>query len=276
MRSSQATAQPSAARSTLASPRKQIICELEAARERTFALLEPLPEVEWSRQHSLLMSPLVWDLGHIAQYEEQWLLRALGGALLSPSHFDRIYDPGNPRATRPNLSLLSPAEAIDYLNRIRAAVVERLSTVDLESGNPLIANGFVYWMVIQHEHQHCETILATLQLMETFSYRPRSSRTSEAHRAKAGEQYVGGGPFLMGSSSGTWVYDNERPMHLVMLPAFFIDRFPVTNREYAAFIDDGGYSRAALWTEDGWKHRRREGLEHPQFWQGGPRQWLRR
>lgn len=276
MRSSQATAQSSAARSTLASLRQQIICELYEARERTLALLDPLPETEWSRQHSPLMSPLVWDLGHIAHYEEQWLLRALGESRLSPSQFDATYDPVNPRATRPNLPLLSPAEALEYLNRVRAAVEEKLSTVELGPGNPLTANGFVYRMVIQHEHQHCETILATLQLVETFCYRPRGQRMPEIHRAKPGERYVAGGPCPIGSIGGPWAYDNEWPLHPVMLPPYFIDRFPVTNGEYAAFIADGGYSRAALWTTDGWKHRLREGLEHPQFWQGGPRQWFRR
>ncbi len=276
MHSSQATAQPSAVRSTLASTRPQIRCDLEAARERTSALLDPLPEAEWSRQHSPLMSPLIWDLGHIAHYEEQWLLRALGEHRLSPSQFDSIYDPVNPRAMRPNLPLLNPAEVIQYLNRVRASVIEKLSAVDLGPGNPLTANGLVYRMVIQHEHQHCETILATLQLMETFCYRPPSRRAPQIHRPKQAEQYVGGGPFLMGSGGGPWAYDNERPMHPVMLPPFFIDRFPVTNGEYAAFIDDGGYSRASLWTADGWKHRLREGLEHPQFWRGGHGQWFRR
>ncbi len=74
------------------------------------------------------------------------------------------------------------------------------------------------------------------------------------------------GPFEMGTDLEPWAYDNERPAHVVDLPAFAIDTFPVSNHRYAEFIADGGYHQARWWTEAGWEWRCREGLEHPQFW----------
>jgi iron(II)-dependent oxidoreductase len=121
-------------------------------------------------------------------------------------------------------------------------------------------------MVAQHEHQHDETILATLQLMDDFEHpglvdaRPRRCR-----RARETVE-VPGGTFVMGTSSEPWAYDNERPAQRVELPPFRIGAAPVTNDEYAAFVAAGGYADPRFWTEPGWAWRREAALEHPQFW----------
>src|SRR5437763_798513 len=92
----------------------------------------------------------------------------------------------------------------------------------------------------------------------------------------AEETLVPGGPFVMGTSTDPWAYDNERPAHTVDLPAFWIDTVPVSNAAYRAFIQDGGYRRSDLWTNDGWAWRQEAGLTAPQFWspdEGGG--WVR-
>jgi iron(II)-dependent oxidoreductase len=75
-----------------------------------------------------------------------------------------------------------------------------------------------------------------------------------------------------------FAYDNERPAHVVDLDPFWIDTFPVTNRQYLAFIEAGGYDEPRFWSEAGWAHRRAEDLAAPLFWSpaGGPSWTVRR
>jgi len=257
--------------------------ELTSARERTLGLVRPLPEAELLRQHSPLMSPLAWDLAHIANYEEQWLLRALGEPNVTGPEVDLLYDAfRHPRAGRSELPLFSPARALDYLAQVRERVLAcltRLEVQGLESGpgDPrLLREGFVFGMVAQHEQQHAETLCATLQLMR-WPYRPEAPpapRGPEGSDA-AVQRLIPGGPFWMGSDA-PWAYDNERPRHRREVPSFFIDAHPVTNRAFAAFIHDGGYDDPRLWSQAGWAHRQAEALEAPLFWKREGRDFVRR
>jgi iron(II)-dependent oxidoreductase len=251
--------------------------ELDGGRRRSLALLEPLAEPDLRCQHSPLMSPLVWDLAHIGNYEDQWLLRALGQPGVG-AELDDIYDAfKHPRRDRPALPMLGPAEARAYLSEVRARVLEHLEQVRLDDGDPLLADGFVYGMVVQHEAQHDETMLATLNLMEPPGYRPDAPPAPGSWAVPAaGEVLVEAGPFEMGTSTEPWAYDNERPAHEVDLPAFWIDVAPVTNGAYVAFVDDGGYDDARWWQPDGWAWRHEAGLERPQFWsRDGAGGWTR-
>jgi iron(II)-dependent oxidoreductase len=229
------------------------------------------------------MSPLIWDLAHVANYEELWLLRALAGVPAVRPDLDHVYDAfRHPRSSRSELPLLGPVEARSYASGIRERVVELLDRLDLatDASSPLLANAFAHGMVIQHEHQHDETMLATLQLMAAPGYRPLApvppSPPSPAGPATADEVLIDGGAFLMGTDTDVWALDNERPAHEVEVAPFWIDRFPVTNGAFAEFIADGGYARPAWWTPEGWAWRQTAGLEHPQFWAGdGAAGWAR-
>ena len=143
--------------------------ELERSRARSVALTTAvLDETELLAQHSRLMSPLVWDLAHVGNYEELWLLREAAGARAVRPELDDIYDAfEHPRATRPSLPLLKPAEAGDYIGLVRRKVLDSLDRIRLDGGSTrsgLRDTGFVFGMVLQHEHQHDETMLATHQL----------------------------------------------------------------------------------------------------------------
>jgi iron(II)-dependent oxidoreductase len=252
--------------------------ELEAARRRTLALLDAIPEPGLVAQHSELMSPLVWDLAHIGHYEELWLLRELGVGEPTDPRFDDIYDAfRHPRSERPTLDILGPNEARDFIADVRKRVVDALEAVSFDGNDPLLDEGFVYGLVVHHEHQHLETMLATIQLMD------------DAHR-DAGDGdgapgvdpdtlpldvLVDAGPFTMGTSTDPWAYDNERPAHTVDLPAFRIDTTPVTNAAYLAFIDAGGYDDPRWWTDEGWAWRGEAQLAHPQFWTRAGAGWNR-
>jgi iron(II)-dependent oxidoreductase len=227
------------------------------------------------------MSPLVWDLAHVGNFEELWLLREVGGAAPIDAGLDDLYDAfRHPRPNRPALPLLGPAEARRYLADVRGRALDGLEAVEFDSGadKPLLAGGFVYGMIVQHEHQHDETMLATLQLMDGEGYRPLAPAPPSASTVVGGEVLVPAGPFVMGTDSEAFAYDNERPAHVVDLPAFWIDAAPVTNRHYLDFMEDGGYDDPAWWEPEGWKWRQEGPVGSPQFWipdGAGRRSWSR-
>ena len=266
--------------------------ELTRARARTLDLLAPISESDQHRQVSELMSPLCWDLAHIAHYEELWLLRALIDAAPTDPRFDDLYDAfKHPRRDRIALPILGPDDARTFAADVRARVLEVLDDIDLSGDDPLLTDAFVYGMVVQHEHQHIETMLATIQLMSPDYAHPAAalppfwSASDPAYRADADQMRdlpagaptpnvdpaatcaVSGGPVTIGTSGTPWAYDNERPAHTAELAPFLIDRYPVSNGRYVAFIADGGYETPAWWSETGWAWRLDAGLTAPEFWQ---------
>ncbi|XXF78132.1 ergothioneine biosynthesis protein EgtB [Myxococcaceae bacterium GXIMD 01537] len=251
--------------------------ELGTARARTLKMLAGLPEAELLRQHSPLMSPLVWDIAHVANYEEQWLLRALGAPALTDPAFDAIYDAfRHPRDTRCHLPLLPPERALAYAARVREAVRAHLDILSEDSPAPLLRGGFVFGMVAQHEQQHAETLAATLQLMTHVEYRPAARARPRGSAVEQREVLIPGGPTVLGSD-GAWAYDNERPARAVELAPFLLDAHPVGNGDYLAFVESGGYEDPRWWQPKGWNFIQAGRLRHPQFWLPQPGgAWLRR
>ncbi|GAB2818242.1 ergothioneine biosynthesis protein EgtB [Streptomyces daliensis] len=268
-----------------AGARERARAALERARERTLALTDCLDEDGLTAQHSPLMSPLVWDLAHIGNQEDIWLLREAGGGPGLRPALDPVYDAfRTPRADRPTLPMLPPDEARAFVAEVRAGALEVLERAPA-GGSPLLAGGFVFGMVAQHEQQHDETMLATHQLRRgpavlTGEEPPRPDPADVA--ALPREVLVPGGVFTMGTSTDPWALDNERPAHPVDVPAFWLDTVPVTNGAYQEFIDDGGYRDPRWWSPEGWEYARRVGLEAPLFWKreggihGGGGTWTRR
>ncbi len=257
-----------------------VASELERVRDRSFALTtEVLDDPELVAQHSRLMSPLVWDLAHVGNYEELWLLREAVGVDPMRPEIDTLYDAfEHPRSERPTLPLLSPTEARDYIGLVRRKVLHSLESVRLDQGHPLLDEGFVYRMVIQHEHQHDETMLATHQLRRGTPVLPDTDDAAAPHSpgVLAPEVLVEAGSFVMGTSEDPWAYDNERPAHRVEVPAFWIDTTPVCNAEYVSFVEAGGYDDPRWWTPGGWEWRGRSGKRSPAFWVREHDEWLRR
>ena len=260
--------------------KERIAAELEGVRRRSVGLTTAvLDQPELLRQHSRLMSPLVWDLAHVGNYEELWLLRTTVGAeaLVRPE-IDDIYDAfEHPRAERPQLPLLLPTEAEHYLGLVRRKVLDALDAVRLTPANPLLDGGFVFGMVVQHEHQHDETMLATHQLRRGEPVLPPDEPLPAAAVPADGplpaEVRVPAGEFLLGTSTQAWAYDNERPAHPVRLTAFRIDRVPVSNRAYAAFVADGGYDDPRHWSPTGYAHLRSSGRRAPMTWRSDGAGW---
>src|SRR5437870_2020261 len=137
------------------SPRRRNIAQrLEEARERTLRLIETVSEDDLRKQHDPLMGPILWDLGHIGHFEELWLDRNLDGKV-EFVEMPGMYNPfEHPRRVRGQLPLPTLAGTLASMAEIRERVLERLESVDLGSDDPLLRDGYVYQMVLQHEYQH--------------------------------------------------------------------------------------------------------------------------
>lgn len=258
--------------------RRRALDALTTARERTRALTTCVDDHELTAQHSPLMSPLVWDLAHIGNQEEQWLLRNVGGREALRPDIDPIYDAfEHPRSERPTLPLLPPAQAHAYAAEVRGRVLDILQRAPLH-GSPLTDAGFAFGMIAQHEQQHDETMLITHQLRRgpaALTAPPPPPAPADAALLPA-EVLVPGGPFTMGTSTEPWALDNERPSHVREVAPFFIDTVPVSNGAYLAFLEDGGYEDERWWAPAGWAHVREHGLAAPLFWHREDGVWLRR
>jgi iron(II)-dependent oxidoreductase len=261
-----------------ASPSKQQIADLlTEARDRTLLLVSSLSDEDLHKQHDPLMSPIIWDIGHIAHFEELWLTRNLDGPI-EFSEMPGLYNPfEHPRATRASLALPTLAEMTRRLREIRSRVLDRLDEMVFDEGNPLLRGAYVYHMVLQHEYQHNETILQTLQLKKGEAYRaPRSAVFAPLEsRANAMVPFAGG-RVAVGTDDRTRAYDNERPRHDIELHPFEIDRDPVSNARYLDFIADDGYRRLDLWSAAGQRWLAESGACAPKYWEQDGDEWVTR
>ncbi len=262
----------------------EIIELLTEARERTRLLVSRVSDADLRRQHDPLMSPIVWDLGHIAHFEEVWLLRNLATGEHGSEGLRGIYNPfENPRAVRDELPLPEREGADRYLEDVRERVADAITRAELSNPtNRLLEDGYVFRMVLQHEYQHNETILQTLQLKQGEPYEaPRAWGFN--HPIPGSAPPIGsmvrfpGGEVSIGTDDRSAAYDNERPAHARILPPFWIDATPVTNGQYLEFMEDGGYRRREFWGDEGWAWLEGEGAQAPKHWaREGDGGWVRR
>ena len=258
--------------------REQLATGLAEARERTLAIVSPLSDADLHRQHDPLMSPVAWDLGHIAAFEELWLTRNLDG-VIEFTEMPGLYNPfEHPRRGRGQLQLPGIAEVRETMGDIRTRVLARLRDADLDGGNELLRGGYVYHMVLQHEYQHGETILQTLQLKQGAPYVPLFRRPVPSGTPGDADRMVRfpGGDVELGTDDQTVAYDNERPRHRVRLKPFWIDVTPVTNRAYVEFVEAGGYRRRDWWSDAGWAWLEEAGVSAPKHWERDGEGWQAR
>jgi iron(II)-dependent oxidoreductase len=255
--------------------RDRVAGQLARSRARSTALTNAVDDDDLVKQHSPLMSPLVWDFAHIANQEELWLVRDVGGREPVRHDIDEMYDAfQHPRADRPALPLLSPVETRSYVREVRDKVMDVLASTPLE-GRELVENAFAFGMIVQHEQQHNETMLATHQLRTGDPVLHAPAPPVPPGPVVNREILVPAGPFTMGTSVEPWALDNERPAHQVHVDAFAIDKYPVTNAAYLEFITAGGYGQRQWWSEAGWAYRQKAGLGAPRFWVRDGDRWLR-
>jgi iron(II)-dependent oxidoreductase len=214
---------------------------MDEVRARTLALVAHLDDDQLNAQLSDIMSPLAWDLGHVAAYEDLWLNHRLGGRELLRPGLAELYDAfETPRAVRGDIEFLRGEDLLAYMADVRSRALQ----VAPRDGAEL------HELVIRHELQHTETMLQTMRLAglepPSFSGPARVEGSGlELVDVPAGTATIGAGP-------EGFAYDNERPRHQLALPGFAIGRVPVTGADWAAFVADGGYRRREWWTPEGW------------------------
>jgi len=240
------------------SPEESVLAGLEDARERTLALVSHLDEDQLTAVHSPIMSPLAWDLGHIAAYEDLWLGHRLAGLeLLRPDLAD-VYDAfETPRAVRGDIEALGPADARAYMREVRDRVAEVLTRHG-------VGDGDVCEMVIRHELQHSETMRQTLALAGLLpaGEPPAVVAASELPSGRDEWLEIPAGSFAMGAGAEGFAYDNERPRHTRELGAFAIARRPVTVASWMRFAEGGGYERREWWSDEGWAWKEEYDITH--------------
>jgi iron(II)-dependent oxidoreductase len=242
----------------------EILEALAEARERTLALVASVSEADLERVHSTLMSPLVWDLGHIAAFEDLWLVHRFGERpMLRPELVD-VYDAmETPRAGRGELPFLRPDAARDYLEEVRACALELAERRG-------IGDGILHELVVRHEQQHNETMLQTLQLARLADYELPDgvAQPPAPEPAPTGLELVEipSGEGILGAPPQGFAYDNERPRHRTDIRRYLIGMTAITNATYLHFVEGGGYERREWWSDEGWAWKEEYDITRPAGW----------
>ncbi len=249
---------------------------LQAARERTLLLASDLSGEQLLGPRLAIVNPPLWEIGHLAWFQEYWCLRYRAPGDLAPSlvkDADALYNSEiAAHDTRWDLPLLPFDAVLRYL----ADVLERvLGRVERESDNPTLR--YFAELAACHEEMHCEAFTYTRQTLGYAPPRMNIRATPASGGGWPGDVAVTGGEYLLGAQPGRdFVFDNEKWAHRVTLQPLKIARAAVTNSEFAAFVDDGGYQRREWWSDAGWEWRHSAGADAPVYWVKQEGKWLHR
>ena len=248
---------------------------MERARAATDWLLAPISDDELVAQTALLTSPIVWEYAHVAAFEELWLLRNLNGSQPVSQRHREVEDALRHEGDHASLRSLTPGAVRAYAEDVRAQVFDTLEHLDLDVPNALLRDRFVFGLVIQNELQRQETMLQTIQIRAGTVYPLPRPTTPDRAPGGPDEIHVPAASFVLGAVDEPWAYDNELEPEEVDLGSFWIDRAPITNREFADFVETRGYQSRRLWSPEGWEWREREDISLPLYWSDDDGDWQR-
>ncbi|HXY38866.1 MAG TPA: SUMF1/EgtB/PvdO family nonheme iron enzyme [Vicinamibacteria bacterium] len=242
---------------------------LQAAWARSDRLLSILADGAWLEQPIPLRQPFLFYLGHLPAFAWNHLgRRVLRLSAFAPSCdalFERGIDPVGVDAYVPQASWPARAAVVGYRDRVRDLLSRALAGAE-----PADTNG-VLDMVVEHEWMHQETLLYMVQELDHCLKR-RPADWPELPRPAVSPPRclveVPEGEAVLGMPAGTAAFgwDNEFAEWRVRVPAFRVDRHPVTNADWLEFVADGGYAEPRLWRAEDWSWRERHGLQHPHSW----------
>ena len=246
-------------------PTDHLAAIMNDAHRRSIALIEGLDNKQLMGPQSPIVNPLRWEIGHVAWFYENFILRDVYGHEPILPQGDELYDSAAVlQETRWDLPLLEVEDTVRYAETVRDRCLERLG-----GGLASEQDSFMYQFATFHEDMHTEAYIYTRQ---TLGYpAPRLGvngvRSAAAGGRHPGDASVPGGAFRLGAErDAPFRYDNEKWAHPVDVRPFSIARAPVTNAEFAAFVDAGGYRRRELWSETGWTWRAETGADRPVYW----------
>jgi iron(II)-dependent oxidoreductase len=271
---------------------RELIHWVRDARQRTCELVADLLDEQLMGPKLDIINPLRWEIGHVGWFQEKWILRRSPGAKSVRPDADALYDSAAiPHDTRWDLPLPDRQVTLRYLNDVCERVVELI-----EKGSLGEEDWYFIMLSVFHEDMHDEAFLYTRQ---TLGYPPPRSKgagvrsqtrggegnESEAQRLASGvmrhgseDVQIPSGTFWLGAFPGEgFVFDNEKWAHKVEVAPFAIGRTAVTQEQFAAFADAGGYRESRFWSEAGWRWRLEVDAQHPIHWQRETNgRWLRR
>jgi iron(II)-dependent oxidoreductase len=252
---------------------ESLVRELRASREHLTRVTADLDGDRLLGPKLAIVNPPLWELGHVAWFQEYWCLRRSAPGTMPDSiraGADALYDSAKvAHDTRWHLPLPDLRATRSYREEVLERVTRRL---EREPGNRELH--YYVQLAIFHEDMHTEAFHYTRHTLgyedplagETGREPPDASRQPPAS-VMSGDVELPGGSFMLGATAGgDFVFDNEKWAHEVRLPPFRISRTPVTNAEYARFVDAGGYARREWWSDEGWAWKSGEGLGAPKYW----------
>jgi len=256
----------------------ELLAALIDARRVELELFDGIADSQLLGEKAHFLEPPIWEIGHVGWFQEYWILRHLDGARPLLPGSDGIYDSFNVSyRLRWDHRYPSRSETLDYIARVLERSVGRI-----EGRDPTAEERYFYTLATLHEDMHAENLTLIHQTLG-FPQPKLSSFERAAREPPADEAYqpndvaVPGGTFELGASrSEPFVFDNEKWAHPVVVGPFRISSTAVTNAEFEAFVDSGGYRRRELWSARGWDWRRRAVIESPLFWIRDERGWCER
>ena len=246
------------------------------ARARSLALIADLTGAQLLGPRLEIVNPPLWEIGHLGWFQERWCLRHRAGGQLRASmlaHADRLYDSSAvPHGTRWDLPLPELDATLGYAGAVLERVLERL---DHPYDDDL---AYFAELAALHEEMHCEAFTYTRQTLGYSSPQFGHRVNTEALAgALTGDVEIAGGEFMLGAApDNRFVFDNEKWAHPITVAPFEISRAAVSNSEFAAFVDAGGYGRRELWCAAGWQWRVAEAAMHPMYWRRHDGAWWER
>ena len=251
------------------------------SRKRTLELVSDLSDEQMIGPQLSIVNPPLWEIGHLAWFQERWNLRRITDEEFAPSTVlergDEFYDSMEvAHDDRWDLPLLSRGETLSYMQRVLDETLHRLHT---EGPNP--EADYFARLAAFHEDMHGEAFTYTRQTHglpapPISEYDPAILEAQPRGPLEVDAE-VPGGNFMLGATESTgFVFDNEKWAHPVRLSAFEISRAPVTNEQFRSFVDDGAYRMRELWSEEGRRWLDETGAEHPVYWSRVGDEWHHR
>ena len=241
------------------------------SRARLLDFVRDLDDARWMGPRLAIVNPILWEIGHVAWFQERWVLRHGRGAPPLLPDGDALYDSARvPHDTRWDLPLPRRDETLRYLD---AVLARTLAVV----GTPPDEAGYFHRLALFHEDMHGEALTCTRQTLAhpaplLAALAPAPALDADAPGGPLpGDASVPGHGYRLGATPDEpFVFDNEKWSHPVEIASFRIARAPVTNEHFAAFVDAGGYDDARCWSDAGLRWRIDTGARHPVYWQRDP------
>lgn len=248
----------------------QLIDKLAHARAQLRALINALPVDGWLGPRAEHLNPPLWEIGHIVWFQERWCLRARPDGSFAPGLLagaDALYDSSAvAHDSRWGLPLLEPAAVDDYAGQVSTAVAARLRSA--------FSDDLAYFaeLCLYHELMHIEAGWMAFQYLG-YAAPAQSTRPSDLPQQTERLPFAECALVLGSGADEGFIFDNEKWRHKVAVPAFDIDASPLSETDFAAFVDAGGYRRSANWSEAGQAWRTASGAAHSVYWKKNQGAW---